>query len=382
LISPISDIIIAVNGYEMRKSISRVYFHDYAKGTNPLDGLASLLGEWSFREMIPKDEAVAIKLHMGELGNIRYIRPVFVRRVVDIIKSIGGTPFLFDTVAAYPGERETKEKYINTAAINGFVEASIGAPIVIGDDNDEQQTLAVTSRTDGCQLTEVKVPLLLMKSACIVVLSHVKGHELTGFGGAIKNLGMGCVSTHTKRLQHSVNMPQFNDESDCNGCAKCVDTCPASAITLVNGRPERAVAQCTYCGTCFFKCPSHCWVWPPQAKERLQVCLGHAASALLLGYNGKMAFVNLIQDVTPDCDCAAPSGQPVVQDVGIVFSLDPVDIDKASLDLIDRAPIIPGSTSAMPPDLLGNMHYTNSLIQLKTAEKLGIGTLTYKLIPI
>jgi hypothetical protein len=332
--------------------------------------------------MIRKDKPVAIKLHMGELGNIRYVRPVFVHRVVDIVKSMGGMPFLFDTVAAYPGERQTKERYINTAAINGFVEASVGAPIVIGDDNQEQAIIAVTNRTDGCQLMEVKVPLALMKSACILVLSHVKGHELTGFGGAIKNLGMGCVSTETKRLQHSVNMPQFSDESDCNGCAKCVNACPTSAITLVNGRPERAVPQCTYCGTCFFKCPSHCWVWPPQAKERLQVCLGQAASAVLSGYKGKVAFVNFIQDVTPDCDCAAPSGQPIVQDVGIAFSLDPVAVDKASLDLVDRAPIVPGSTSAMPPDLLGNVHHTDSLIQLKTAAKLGIGTLIYKLIPI
>jgi len=359
---------------------SRVFFHRYSNGINPLNGLARLLAESSFLDRITKGKPVAVKLHMGETGNIRYIRPAFVRKVVDLVKSAGGVPFLFDTVAAYPGGRGTKRKYVETAAMNGFVEASAGAPIVIGDDEDELATMPITARIDECQLREVKVPALLMQSPCMVVLSHVKGHELAGFGGALKNLAMGCVSTQTKRAQHSVNVPLFNVENDCDGCATCVDKCPADAITLVDGKPVRTAAECTSCGTCFFTCPSHCWVWPPHAKERLQVCLGHAASSLLSGYKGNVVFVNFIQDVTPDCDCAAPSGQPVVQDVGSALSFDPVAIDMASLDLIDRSPIIPGSTSAAPPDLLGKMHGTSSLVQLETAERLGAGTRSYELI--
>lgn len=366
----------------MSKDSSPVYFHSYAKGDNPLDGLASLLARPSFQEIIPKDRSVPVKLHMGELGNIRYIRPVFVCKVIDIVKSFGGKPFLFDTVAAYPGERGTKEKYLSTAAMNGFVEATVGAPIVIADENDEQQTLTVKKRIDGCHLTEIKVPAFIMKSACLLVLSHVKGHELTGFGGAIKNMGMGCVSTQTKQAQHTVNMPIFNEESTCTECCKCIDACPTNAIKLVNGKPERTVVECTFCSTCYFKCPSHCWVWPPGAKEKIQVCLGHTASTLVSQYRGKTAFLNFIQDITPDCDCAAPSGQPVVQDVGIVFSFDPVAVDKASLDLIDQSPIIPRKRPLEPPDILGRMHHTNSLIQLKTAEKLGIGTLNYELVPV
>jgi uncharacterized Fe-S center protein len=106
------------------------------------------------------------------------------------------------------------------------------------------------------------------------------------------------------------------------------------------------------------------------------------ASTLLAEYKGKIAFVNFIQDIVPYCDCSAPSGNPVVQDVGIALSFDPVAVDKASLDLIDRSPIIPGSTSVKPPDILGKMHHTSSLVQLETADKLKLGTMKYKLIPV
>jgi len=359
----------------------QVLFFDYSQGTNPLDGVHALLSRSGFEEMVPSGGSVAVKLHMGELGNIRYIRPVFARKIVDIVQNRGGKPFLFDTVASYPGGRDTKQKYLNTAAKNGFVEATVGAPVVITDDEDKQEVVPIRNRINDCQLRQAKVPSLLLESACVLVLSHVKGHELTGFGGALKNLGMGCVSTETKRAQHSVNMPQFN-ESACDGCGKCADECPTGAIKLVNERPQREVRKCISCSTCLLKCPTQGWVWPSGSKEKLQVYLAHAASAVLSECKGRIGFVNFIQDVVPHCDCAAPSGEPIIQDIGVVFSFDPVAADKASLDLIDRAPIIPGSTSAMPPDLLGKMHRTDSLVQLATAEKLGVGTLKYEMVSV
>lgn len=361
--------------------MSQVLFFDYSKGRNPLGGVHALLDKSGFVEMIPNGGSVAIKLHMGELGNIRYIRPVFVREIVDIVRDRGGRPFLFETVASYPGERDTKQKYLNTAVKNGFAEATVGAPVVITDDEDKQEIIPISNRINDCELEQAKVPSLLLESPCILVVSHVKGHDLTGFGGALKNVGMGCVSSETKRAQHFVNMPQFNN-SDCDGCGKCIESCPTDAIKLVNETVEREVSECISCGTCLFRCPLHCWVWPAGSKEKLQVYMAHVASAVLSEYKGRIGFVNFVQDVVPHCDCAAPSGQPVVQDVGIVFSFDPVAVDKASLDLVDRAPIIPGSTSVTPPDVLGKMHQTDSLVQLVTAEKLGVGTLKYEMVAI
>lgn len=361
--------------------MSQVWFFDYSQDKSALRGVQTLFGTSGFEDMIPKSGSTAIKLHMGELGNIRYIRPIFACKVADIVRSRGGKPFLFDTVSAYPTERDTKHKYLSTAAKNGFVEASVNAPVVITDDDDKQELILIRNPINDCQLSQVEVPSLLVESACLLVLSHVKGHDLAGFGGAVKNLGMGCVSTKTKRAQHLSILPQF-DEAACDGCGICADKCLADAIMMVNDRPERETRKCISCGMCVIKCPSGGWVWPSGSKEQFQVYLAHAASAVFSGYQGRIGFMNFIQDVVPHCDCMAASGRPVVQDVGIMFSLDPVAIDKASLDLIDQAPLVPGSTPATPPDLLGKMHGTSSLVQLTTAEKLGIGTLKYEMVSV
>ncbi|MEA1959417.1 MAG: DUF362 domain-containing protein [Chloroflexota bacterium] len=361
--------------------MSQVWLFRYAKGGDPLEGIQSLFDKSGFDASIADGNNVVVKLHMGELGNIRYLRPSLVWKVVDIVTGRGGHPFLFDTVASYPGERDTKEKYLSTAARNGFAEATVGARVVIADDDDEQLSLSVDNRISGCELVEVKASSMLMTSDCVIVMSHVKGHELAGFGGAIKNIAMGCVSSETKRAQHAVNMPVF-DGDDCDGCGKCAADCPTGAIEMVDERPCRDEGLCISCGTCYFKCPLNCWVWPEGSKERLQIYMAHTASTVLAGYQGRVGFLNFIQDVVPDCDCAAPSGEPVVQDVGIVFSFDPVAVDKASLDLVDRSPVIPRSINVKPPDILGKMHHTNSLVQLETAERLGAGSMRYRLVPV
>jgi hypothetical protein len=362
--------------------MSEVFFFDYSKGKNTLSGMESLCRESGILELIPKGGSVAVKLHMGELGNTTYIRPVFVRRVVDLIRKAGGKPFVTDTTALYPGGRNTQSKYLSTAAFNGFVKESVGAPVVIADgDGYEGVSVTVENVVKGCQLKEVKIATKIYQADFLLLLSHVKGHMITGFGGAVKNLGMGCVTKEAKREQHRMNPPLL-DESKCNGCEVCIKVCPSEAVTMQEGKAKRDVEKCIHCSTCLFVCPSDALFWERSNKEQFQVYLAHAASAVMDRFKGKLGFINFVQDVTPQCDCAAPAGNAIVPDIGILASLDPVAVDKASLDLIDQAPILLTPTPLTPPDRMGKLHQVDSLVQLAVAQKLELGSLDYQLITL
>ena len=337
--------------------------------------MGRLLEESGVLDIIPKG-SIAVKLHMGELGCVTYLRPVLVHWVVDIIKKVGGKPFVTDTTALYPGGRDTVEKYLKTAEFNGFAAQTIGAPIVIADDSGGI-TLPILNTVEGCRLREIEVATRIYHADFLLVLSHVKGHMLSGFGGAIKNVAMGCVTKKSKRDQHFVNGPAF-DESKCDGCGICIEECPAGALKFEGGKVKRDEDECQHCSHCMFECPTGAWFWQKGVKEEFQVYMAHAAAAVLGQFMGRVGFLNFIQDVTPHCDCATPSGLPIVQDVGILASLDPVAIDKAALDLIDKA--TPVVTSLKRPDVLGKLHNTNSLVQLRVAEKLKLGGLDYELV--
>lgn len=361
--------------------MSDVYFFDYAKGTSIIKGMDDLFTRSSIANVVSPEEPVAVKLHMGELGNVTYIRPLFVRMVVDLVKRAGGKPFVTDTTALYSGARGTPESYLATAAANGFTEASMEAPVVIADEGDEGTTTTIENPVEGCEIREAKIASRIYDADSLLVLSHAKGHAMTGFGGAVKNLGMGCVTKESKSAQHTPNTPVI-DESKCDACGQCVEVCPANALSLVEGKIVRDMKLCTSCSDCLFTCPTEALSWPPGSKERLQVNIAHIAYAVLKNFKGKVGFINFIQDVTPLCDCAAPAGKPIVQDVGILASLDPVAIDKASIDLIDQAPVVVSPAPASPPDLLGKIHNVDSLIQLRTAERLGLGSLEYNQVTI
>jgi uncharacterized Fe-S center protein len=359
--------------------MSEVKFLDYSKGPDVLPGIERLCTESGILKVISKGDSVAVKLHMGELGNITYIRPAFVRKVVDLVKKRGAKPFVTDTISLYPGGRDTESKYLSTAAYNGFVKESVGAPIVIADGNgDEGQTVAVEKAVEGCDLREVEVASRIHEADFLLVLSHVKGHMITGFGGAVKNLGMGCVTKRSKREQHRV-CPALLDDSKCDGCEGCLEACPVDALAMRSGKPHRNSDKCIYCSTCLFACSRKALSWERKNKERFQVYLAHAAAAVMGGFEGKIGFINFVQDVTPHCDCAAPAGRALFPDIGILASTDPVAVDKASLDLIDKAQMIGAQKPISGPDKLGKWHQVDSLVQLQTAQELGMGSLDYTL---
>jgi uncharacterized Fe-S center protein len=359
--------------------MSKVHFLDYSKDADILPGMETLCRESGILKTVSKGDSVAVKVHMGELGNVTYVRPAFVRRVVDLVKKRGAKPFVTDTVSLYPGSRDTGSKYRSTAAYNGFVKESVGAPVVIADgDGDEGQTVAVEKALGGCDLREVEVASGIYEAEFLLVLSHVKGHMITGFGGAVKNLGMGCVTKRSKREQHRV-CPAVLDDAECDGCEGCLEACPVDALSMRGGKPERDSEKCIYCSTCLFVCSRKALSWERKNKERFQVYLAHAAAAVAGGFRQRIGFINFVQDVTPHCDCAAPAGRALFADIGILASTDPVALDKASLDLIDKARMIRAPKAISGPDKLGKWHHVDSLVQLRTAQELGMGSLEYDL---
>lgn len=362
--------------------MSTVAFLDYSKEGDVLSGIERLCRRSGILRGVSKGASVAVKLHMGELGNVTYIRPALVRKVVDLVKRRGGRPFVTDTVSLYPGGRDTGGKYLSTAAYNGFVPESVGAPIIIADGDGEQgEVVALSKRVQGCGLRSVEVARGIYRADAMLALSHVKGHMITGFGGAVKNLGMGCVTKRSKREQHRVNPPLLN-ESRCDGCAACLEACPVDALEMQDGRPRRDAGRCLYCSTCLFACGRQALSWERKNKERFQVYLAHAAAAAMGGFGPRIGFINFIQDVTPHCDCAAPAGRALFPDVGILASTDPVAVDKASLDLVDRARLLRGPRRVSGPDKLGQWHRVDSLVQLRAASELGLGSLEYELVTV
>ncbi len=364
--------------------MSEVFFFNYRGAAKSVhEGIEALFGKLPLTGFLRKDDLVAVKAHMGELGNVTYVRPGIVKKIVELVKTAGGRPFVTDTTTLYPQSRWTAVGYLQTAATNGFTGESMGAPVIIADGllGYDITKKPVSRKVDGCNFDDVEVAQSIAESDAMVVVSHTKGHELSGFGGAIKNVGMGCVAKHGKAAVHRANLAEIDLEK-CNGCGKCVESCAYGAMRVEGGKARRDMEKCMSCNSCYGDCPNKAMEIPDGANERMQIYLAHAAAAVLEKFNGKVCFINVIQDVTPLCDCYAQPGNPVVADVGILASLDPVAIDKASLDLIDKAKAVPGALADDGPDRLGRINRVDSMIQLRVAEKLGMGEIKYKMIEI
>jgi uncharacterized Fe-S center protein len=357
---------------------SEVFFFPYDEGRAFLKGLRTLFSR--IAKVVSAGDSVAVKVHMGEYGGSAYLRPPIVHRVCDLIKEAGGKPFVTDTTALYPVGRFTASQYLATAAFNGFTAESVGVPVVIADGKRgyDGEWADIPNRVSDCSLDKVKIAREIFNADSMVVLSHLKGHELSGFGGSIKNVAMGCVTKESKAAQHRVNRGVI-DLSKCTGCGQCVEACAFKALSLIQEKVVRDEGKCTNCNNCLYTCPEKVFFLPPQAKERFQVYLAHAAAGVLSRFQAKVAFVNFIQDVTPLCDCATPSGLPVIPDIGILASTDVVAIDKACLDLIAQSKPVGKFASIRSPDILGEINGTDSLIQIEVAQALGLGSMEYQL---
>ena len=363
---------------------AKIYFSDMraGQGMSLLDKVEMLFDRAGLGDIIDPEELVAIKLHFGERGNTAYIRPQFVRRVVDKVKGAGGNPFLTDANTLYKGSRSNSVNHLHTAVENGFAYSVIGAPLIIADGLTGKEYVSV--KVNRKHFNEVKIGAAAHHADALIAITHFKGHELTGFGGVLKNLGMGLGARSGKLQMHSDVKPSINQDI-CVACGKCSEWCPADAITV--GREAAAIDQskCIGCGECTVTCPSDAieinWGF---SSENAQEKIVEYAEGVLLPKKGKCGFITFITQVTPDCDCWAFSDAPVVRDIGILASRDPVALDQACADLVNQERILHGSRLAgmdhAEDKFKALFPGVNWERQLEYAEEIGLGVREYELI--
>jgi len=363
---------------------STVYFTDLSAG--PKENLISKLGRLieiaGLNQIVHKRDLVAVKLHFGELGNTAYIRPVFFRKIIEIIRKAGGDPFLTDANTVYAGTRSDSVNHLQTAIHNGFSYSVVDAPIIIADGLRGKSEIAVEIHQKRFQ--QVYIGSEIVNADALISVAHFKGHELSGFGGTIKNLGMGCASRKGKLAQHSTVSPKVIQKK-CIGCEDCVPHCSQSAISVTNKKASINPETCIGCGECILICPNS--AIQIQWNQSVPVFLENMAEytlGVLKNKTNKALFVNFITDISPACDCYGHNDSPLVRDIGILASTDPVAIDQASVDLVNQETALPGSClkenrGAGEDKFKGLYPYVDWTIQLEYAEQLGLGTRKYNL---
>jgi len=312
-------------------------------------------------------KVVAIKVHMGELRNVTYVKPFYVREVVRLVRERGGEPFVTDTTTLYGLMRADALGYYKVAAAHGFTAEYLGCPVLIADGLRGEDGVPVRIEADvETELKEIEVARLIYESDAMVVVSHATGHGATAFGGALKNVGMGCVTKRGKAAQHEVTKPLL-DKERCDGCGRCVKRCAYDAI-----REDFEIdkEKCTGCGLCIGLCPQGARFTTREMKERLQRRIAEAACGVLKIFDD-VAFLNFLVDVTEACDCAA-TFPPLCRNIGVLASADPVAVDKCSIALIRKA---------AGRDAFANFD-VDPEIQVKHAAALSLGSLEYELVRV
>ena len=330
---------------------------------------------------------VAIKIHFGELGNIAYLRPNYAKAVADLVKEGGGKPFLTDCNTLYPGSRKNALDHLDCAQENGFNETTTGCHVIIGDGLRGTDDIVVPIE-GGEYCKEAYIGRAIMDADVFISLNHFKGHEATGFGGALKNIGMGCGSRAGKMHQHNQGKPVVN-EAACRKCKRCAMECGSDAISYESGKAVIDQDICKGCGRCIGAC-SFDAIYNPNgnANEILGCKIAEYTKAVI---DKRPNFhISLIVDVSPNCDCHSENDAPILPNIGMFASFDPVALDQACVDACQKATPMPNSQlgdNLAKPDW--NFHYdhfkdSNPNVRweetLAHAEKLGIGSREYELI--
>ncbi len=326
----------------------------------------------------------AIKIHFGEPGNLAYLRPNYAAVVVKVIKELGGKAFLTDCNTLYVGGRKNALDHLDAAYQNGFSPFSTGCHVLIADGlkgTDE----ALVPVSGGEYVKEAKIGRAIMDADIFISLNHFKGHEATGFGGALKNIGMGCGSRAGKMEMHSAGKPHV-DQKNCIGCGRCIKICAHDAPSITDGKAFIDHDKCVGCGRCIGVCPMDAvCAAGDESNDILNRKIAEYSKAVL---DGRPHFhISLVIDVSPNCDCHSENDIPIVPDVGMFASFDPVALDVACADAVNRQPVIADSQLDHMPHI-HNDHFTDSAPAtnwkscVEHAVKLGLGNAEYELIKI
>lgn len=367
--------------------MSDVYFMSMRANVkeNLLEKEKRLMKEAGLDRLLKKGYLVAIKLHFGEKGNTAYIRPIFVRQVVDFVLDTGGLPFITDANTLYSGTRSDSVSHIKTAIENGFSYSVVNAPIIIADGLRGGSYQRVTM--EGGFIKEAYIAKEIYDADFLISLAHFKGHELSGFGGAIKNTGMGCASRKGKLEQHSDLSPKVKQKK-CVGCGLCAEHCSQKAISLIEKKANIDPNKCIGCGECIIICPNKAVdiQWSTDIEAFMKKMVDYT-KAVLQNKQGKAFFLNFLTNISPACDCYGHSDMPICQDIGILASTDPVALDQASVDLVNNMPLSHGhflseKKEAQEDKFRALYPKVNWEFQLSYAEQIGLGERSYRLVSI
>jgi len=370
----------------------KVYFTDFRtkmNGESMPDKLKRLARTAGISNIDFDGKFVAIKMHFGEHGNISFLRPNYARAIVDLVKELGGKPFLTDCNTMYPGFRKNALEHLYCAWENGFTPLTAGCPIIIADGLKGTDDIDVP--VDGGEyIKEAHIGRAIMDADIIISLNHFKGHESTGFGGAIKNVGMGCGSRAGKKDQHSCGKAEV-DESLCRGCKKCMKECANGGLVFDDKKKKMTIDlnHCVGCGRCLGACNFDAIVfYQDNANEMLGRRMAEYSKAVL---DGRPNFhISLIVDVSPYCDCHSENDAPILPNIGMLASFDPLALDQACVDLCEAADPIEGSHLSDNIHSHGFVdhhdHFKNNMPEsdweacLEQAEKIGVGSRKYELV--
>ena len=371
---------------------SKVYFTDFrvAVGSSGLTGKLKKLMDMAGVGQIDMDgKFVAIKMHFGELGNLSFLRPNYARAVVDLVKDLGGKPYLTDCNTMYPGSRKNALEHLECAWQNGFTPLTVGCPILIGDGLKGTDDIAVPVN-GGEYIKEAYIGRAIMDADVFISLTHFKGHEMTGFGGAIKNIGMGCGSRAGKKDQHSNGKPTIISAL-CRGCKRCQRECANNGLEFDPATKKMHVNMdnCVGCGRCLGACNFDAIDFVQNnAPDDLNRRMVEYAKAVV---DGRPNFhVSLVCDISPNCDCHSENDAPILPNIGMFASFDPIALDQACADACLKAEPIAnsqlGDNMRKPNFFDFRDHFKNTKPEiewkscLEHGEKIGLGTRDYELI--